>query len=243
MFHLKATQFAATILGATAILLTAISSSSAALIEAIYTGTIYYGTDLSGVFGVPGRSLAGDTYVATFLFDTTRGNSQSSPTSNEVSGGSAFGTLSPVLEVVVEVNGYRASFPAPYLGLIGGSNDGVSSSQNAEAYRNETDGSIGYSDGANFQIKIDGSSIPSSIIGPFTYNVSNNDSDLGSFNFDTYDYILGYPTYYAYADVHISTLTVSGVPELSTWVMMLLGFSGLGLAGVSARRLAMRCLS
>jgi hypothetical protein len=93
------------------------SSASASIVEAVYTGTIYYGSDVSGLFGPSGTNLAGDAYAVTFLFDTTRGTSQFTQTNYFVEGSPVWGTVSPALEVVVTINGHSVSFTAPYLGL------------------------------------------------------------------------------------------------------------------------------
>jgi hypothetical protein len=47
--------------------------AAAATMQAVYTGTVTYGTDLSGVFGTPGASLDGAEFTATFRYDTTKG--------------------------------------------------------------------------------------------------------------------------------------------------------------------------
>jgi hypothetical protein len=111
------------------------------------------------------------------------------------------------------------------------SNDGSTSSKNDEADRNETDGNIGYVYEANFYVINNDNSIPSAITEPFVYDVSGSDSNFGSIWLYTYNYTLGYQTTFAYADMHVSTLTVSEVPEPSTWAMLLIGFAGLGYAG------------
>jgi PEP-CTERM motif len=41
---------------------------------------------------------------------------------------------------------------------------------------------------------------------------------------------------YAYGYGTVSTLTISSVPEPSTWTMLALGFAGLGFAGYRARK-------
>ena len=61
----------------------------------------------------------------------------------------------------------------------------------------------------------------------------NNDS-VGSPNFFTY--LQGDGDSWESASVDGARITVSGVPEASTWAMMLIGFGGLGFAGARALR-------
>ena len=56
------------------------------------------------------------------------------------------------------------------------------------------------------------------------------------FEFGITDPTNTYETTYGNAYVTFSTLSISEVPEASTWAMMLIGFAGLGFAGYRAPR-------
>ncbi len=75
--------------------------------------------------------------------------------------------------------------------------------------------------------------IPASIPGPFTYSVVSPDSGYGAVSFDTQNYPGDTLSVYTVALSNLNTLTVTTVPEPSTWAMTLLGFAGLGLAAHS----------
>jgi hypothetical protein len=48
--------------------------ASATIVDATFTGTVGGGSiDIQGLFGPAGASLAGDTFVLTFEYDTTKG--------------------------------------------------------------------------------------------------------------------------------------------------------------------------
>ncbi len=215
---------------------TGATSASAALVDVVYSGTVYDSNDLTGVFGPPNTSLDGDPITVTYEFDTTQGITSASPTQNYAYGGGFYGASSPALSVVITVDGVSVSAGAPnYIGEIYGYNDGSISEQLHEASNYSDNGVIFEDSGAETYIYNYNGMLPASITTPFTYAVQPGDSTSGYFQIQTYTYATG-AAQYASGSINIATLTVSVVPEPSTWAMMLIGFAGLGFAGYRTSR-------
>ena len=66
--------------------------------------------------------------------------------------------------------------------------------------------------------------------------LGDGNNSVGSPNFFTYFAFDGDGNSWESASMDGARITVSGVPEASTWAMMLLGFGGLGFAGARASR-------
>jgi hypothetical protein len=207
---------------------------SATIVDVLYTGTISTGLDVTGVFGVANTSLTGDSFSVSFVFDTTKGATSSSPDRNNVY---ASGNSSPALSAVITISGHSVSIGVPnYYGDIYGYSNGVYSEQFHEASR-VTNGNISTDSHVTASISNSDATLPVGIIGPPTYTVKPPDTVGGFFQIDTHNNNTG-AGQFAWGRLTPLTLTVSAsVPEPSTWSMMLLGFVGLGLA---ARRAARR---
>jgi len=70
-------------------------------------------------------------------------------------------------------------------------------------------------------------SVPFTLTGPFTYTPT----EYGNVDFSSYvyDHTLGQYIQDTYVNATVTSLTVtSGVPEPSTWAIMILGFGGVG---------------
>jgi hypothetical protein len=100
-----------------AVALFATVPAQAAVMQAVYTGTIADGIDEGGLyFGL--TNLAGQSFTATFVYDTARGSrttfmDPTNPTSSDtVVGGSDFSSapLAPVLAAMLTINGRTHSY-------------------------------------------------------------------------------------------------------------------------------------
>jgi hypothetical protein len=100
-----------------AVALFATVPAQAAVMQAVYTGTIADGIDEGGLyFGL--TDLAGQSFTATFVYDTARGSrttfmDPTNPTSSDtVVGGSDFSSapLAPVLAAMLTINGRTHSY-------------------------------------------------------------------------------------------------------------------------------------
>jgi hypothetical protein len=191
--------------------------ASASLLDVTYAGTIEqkllnYGSLLFNT---------GDPYTVTFLLDTTVGNEGA----GQWRGGAALGSPSPILNIAITINDNTLSFDSSvygYMYLDGGNlvSFGESGNYNGEVL---------------FQIA--NNNIPSFVGVPYVYHFSSTDIvHEKSFEFGISDPTNTYETTYGNAYVNFSTLSISEVPEISTWAMMLIGFAGLGFAGHRASR-------
>jgi hypothetical protein len=92
------------------------SSSSATTINISYAGTVFSGTDFTGVFGQAGTLLDGAAYTLVYTFDTAQGRFTTDPsTGSELSGGPGFGPLlynpySSSGSAALTINGRTVSF-------------------------------------------------------------------------------------------------------------------------------------
>jgi hypothetical protein len=67
-----------------------VSTASAEVVFVTYKGTVSVGYDRTGIFGPPNSSLDGEKYTASYIFDTSVGVIQNSPSYSSV-------TIGPVL--------------------------------------------------------------------------------------------------------------------------------------------------
>jgi PEP-CTERM motif len=214
-----------------------VSPASATIVQVTYWGTVSSGSDQTGIFGPAGGSLDGDSYVAHYVFDTTQGYTYASPTNNYAYGGSTYENNSPLVSSSVTINGHTANIGGNYEGLIWGLADsaGPAESQQYEyvEYYSESTNTNTYTHDYNYNVIYnDINTVPSSIIGPFTYHVAAGDTAYGLVSVYTYNYNTNSSDLDTYAELSPAGMTVGpAIPEPSTWAMMLLGFAGLGYAG------------
>ena len=114
------------ILALTVGLLVTAGSASATIVQVTYSGTVIAGSDSTGLFGTINTSTSayvGETFVATYIFDTSRATGSFSKTSadqNYVYGGADFFNLSPATSASLTVHGQTFSFdPVAYSQLSG----------------------------------------------------------------------------------------------------------------------------
>jgi PEP-CTERM motif len=231
-------------MAAAAVLYAGLSPAAAAIVNVTYTGTVYDGYDQSGLFGPAGSGLAGSSYKATYTFNTSLGSLSSGPTSNLNYGGSSTGFASPLIGGSVTINGQSVAMPRGYSDSMYGYNDGVLSEQfHLGSYSNFVAGSV-YQLDLNYNYIVNSlATLPADVITPFVHTVGAGDSHYGYFQRITFDYNAGVFTENTVAYANITTLAVSGVPEPSTWMLMILGFAGLGFAARRRKKAAMALAS
>ena len=130
---------------------------------------------------------------------------------------------SPLVSALVTINGHSVSIAGDYQTTLTGENAGDFSLQSYHIQHYAFDGNSWINNFTDINIENDFSgAIPSSITGPFTYDVASGDHAVGDVFIDD-----------AFAYATLTRLTVGpveAIPELSTWAMMLTGFAGLGFA-------------
>jgi hypothetical protein len=193
--------------------LATVPNASAAIVDVTYTGIVTSGTDPTGTFGTVGGSYIGDTYVASFQFDTNVGQLLNTPTTTYASGYLGTG---PAISSSVTVNGVTLNqdLTNSYYSYTYATNNGSDFSQHFDtAYSNSAASS-------HATVSASDTSIPPSIAATFTLNAGPDTT--GYMNY--IDTNLGTDI-----EANFVSLTVSAVPEPSTWAMMILGFAGIGL--------------
>lgn len=217
--------------------LSAAAPARAAIVSVVYTGTVDYGWDVTGLFGTANGDLAGLSFKMEYVFDTTRGERFNNPY-NHVYGGTVFGTISPALSMTATINGTAQGIEAIHFASM----DGLS---NLNESRIHHQGEYYYSDGLIFKYnyfnsfvqRADGQ-LPASLEGPYYRFIQAGDFSKSYVYFNTFDYTANAYIIDTFAQMQNETLSIttlsSAVPEPSTWAMMLIGF--LGLALVHRRR-------
>ena len=208
------------------------SNASASIVQVTYSVTVIAGSDSTGLFGTVNTGVSayvGETFVATYVFDTSRATgifSKTSSDQNYVYGGDDFFNLSPATSASLTVHGHTFSFnPVSYSQLSGTAPNVGWNMQTAYA-RNHVNGTV--LDSYIRANDLGPYTVPVSISGNFVYHVLPGQTAIGSFI-----------TQGTYVTASLDTLTISDltappVPEASTWAMMVLGFACLGL--VASRR-------
>jgi hypothetical protein len=229
----------ATLLGAISALTLSLaaSSASAEIVVVTYTGVVLGNSyDVTSVFGFPHNTdIGGQTYTARYVFDTTLGDVVSTPSTNYAQGGTLYGFVSPALSATLTINGVTVSIGVPnYNAQIFGQNEGTTSAQQSVAQNMEGSSSGVYTyNYVDNEVHSNTGNLPASITTSFTYTVNPaTDYAIQDFQFYTYDNGTGTLEVYAYGELSAETLTVTAgaVPELSTWALMLIGFTSLGFA-------------
>jgi len=214
-------------------LLTSVSQASAAIVTVTYTGIVTSGSDQLDHFhyATPGN-LTGASYAAQYVFDTSLGNTFSSPNQNYANGGNhpVYATASPNLSATVTVNGYSLALPVGnWIGAISATNNGVTSQQYHYAYFYDNSAFISTNNTLENSITNNGAALTASITTPFSYTVVPGDIANGNFWFyGVTQANLGTLGTVALTSLTVTVEGVSAVPEPSTWAMMILGFAGIG---------------
>jgi hypothetical protein len=201
--------------GATACALLAAAPASAAIMIATYVGSVSASTTYVDVFGTGlGAGLDGQTFTATFTYDTETGLDGSEPGYyEERDGGSAWGAPSPMLGANLTINSVTYD-------NFGGLNDVVWSTFGQSLHRAE-----GGQGGFNRLFIYLNHAAP----GDLEAEVPTTDGSLGAGQFRMQDA----RGLLATGNLRVSTLTIAAaptavVPEPAGWALMILGFGAVG---------------
>ena len=201
---------AATLLAAIGVVGT-VSAARAEIVTATVTGIFGAATDLYLFFpNSPSPvTLDGDPFSTTFVYDTSLGTSITTANSDTIEGGSAD---SPILSATLTAEGKTfavTGFDDVSVGIGGGlgiyavTADNLSTDRSINVFLYPTGG------------------VPDSLDTPF----SGTDPSKGTGTFD----VTAGGSAVSFGNLIPETVTVTlGIPEPSTWAMMLLGFAGLG---------------
>jgi hypothetical protein len=200
------------------------TSAFAGIVTETYTGTVT-GYDVAGYFG-PGNALLDTTFQATYVFDTNHsGSVQYSGSAITYTNG--IGAKNPAISVSLLINGETVAF----------TNNALYSSQllaqNRASGHFQAEADINSISGAALQnfIYTDDSNSPynlTSLTTPFSYTINTQ---------STYDNSSSFQYGSDFLTLLSTTVTLTdGVPEPSTWAMMILGFAGVVAMSYRRRR-------
>ena len=190
-----------------------------------YRGTATSIQDSTDFFGLaPGITEA--SYTDTFVFDLARGTHVTNQPWDQVYGGGAWNTSSPLLKSELTINGHTVVFSGGY-----GDEDYIQQGYLADAYADDYQPQNDFW-ALNYQIIfVNG---PALLTTPFSVTGEGR----GSFFVCRPISACGGTGYVAYGDFSPASIDVSfkdGVPEPAVWSMMLVGLAGLGGAIRSQR--------
>jgi hypothetical protein len=200
------------------------TAASAAIVTETFTGTVT-GVDTAGFFVTAGASLD-TTFTAQYFWNTANGISNNSTGFFEQHGGSRAGTTSPSIGANLIINGitYSTNGNADSQLFLFNSDGGIKFGAFSEVNPETTSGA----DMFTWIHNVNGVGVPfpTSVSSPFsTYTVQVGDFVGGGFTIGG-DSLTLTPT-----TVELSSTVdelSAGVPEPSTWAMMILGFAGIG---------------
>jgi PEP-CTERM motif len=238
-------KFPALALAATFAAFVVPASAQAATVVITYSGVILEGLDVTGVFGTAGQNLTGIGYTSVYtLTDSVPDviiNDDGSAAS--IYGGSNYGVATPV-SVTLTINGITQSVGGNYIG-IAAQGDGLPALSSYDIVFHEaqdyTTDTITETNNLVYNVIQSYNNnfvFSSSYLDVLNYNVQNNDSATGAFQFFTGSVSNGIGPVNAYGTltpqtINIAASVTSAVPEPTTWAMM---FAGFGLVGFASRR-------
>jgi hypothetical protein len=218
------------------------ASASATIVDATFTGVIGPSSpDNQGIFGPKGDDLGGDAFVLTFEYDTSLGT-YGVNNANELYlvGGTSAGVPTFIKFASVTINGITG--PA----FSGGLADTILTANGVPSVQNQVFMQAVDPNQLAVNIQVNGESetgvIPVSIDTPqtITFDSTYHAFDAAEWGDPTDPASL---TSVQFASVSSLVYSipgpgdgVGGVPEPSTWAMMLLGFASLGYAGYRKAR-------
>jgi hypothetical protein len=193
------------------------TSAFADVVTETYTGTVT-GYDVGGYFGSRGSDLSGADFTATYVFDTDRtGSAQNS--GSAITSTTGFNLNSPAISAYLAINGQTFSFTsnAIYYSELLVQNLASGHFQSFAQVH-----SISGADLTNY-IYTNDPNAPANLsllTAPFSYTLNSqfdyDNSNLFQYGSDSLTLLS-------------TTVTLTdGVPEASTWAMMILGFAGIG---------------
>lgn len=102
----------------------AVGSADATVLTATYTGSVFDSYDETGVFGYAATSLDGSHFRLTFTYDTLKGVRETGSNRDVLKGGFLYDFLSPIphsspmLSVVMTINGHDFSLASNAIGSV-----------------------------------------------------------------------------------------------------------------------------
>ena len=216
--------------------------ASAATMKAVYTGTVDYGYDQTGIFGTAGADLSGLNYVLTYIYDTSKGYRWTGSGYDEIYGGEGYGNESPILSATLKINGHSTEFGSDYYGVAYAYSDQSSYTYRYDySYDYNYDAShsaydyiytyAGYNQGSSGSLD-DAVSLTDAFSYGYSY-FAKYDYNYSDWSYGTYTYGSLTPT-----KLVVSSNDPAAVPLPASALLLVSGFGGLGALRVLRRRAA-----
>lgn len=205
-----------------------VASARAAIVTVTYKGTVASGSDPVDFFKA-GDNFVGAAYQATYVFDTSLGETLNSSGWSYALGGSFFGSPSPALSATLTINNVSLAFTPNSYGFIQGISDTASLIQH-EVKRLSSDGPLSeYANLIHRLYRFNDNLYPASLTGPFSHTVDFRDDIFAIVEIEYRNPVNGLYSAFVHANFAPTSVTISsGVPEPATWAMMILGLAGVG---------------
>ena len=201
-----------------------------AIVTVTVGGTVSFGLDQAGLFGVAGADLTGDPFNAVYTFDTGMPGALtiSSPTEVAVYGGSSYPAPTPSLGATITIGGQSQHINGTFVGSTQALITGGQSRQNQVAWDSSGSG------GSSTSVELLTDVYAGLGVMPLAVDQSFSTGSLASPSYGFFSYFVGgvQSTSLSFAPTSITT-AVASVPEPANWAMLL---SGVSLVGVIARR-------
>ena len=223
-----------------------VSLASATIYYATYKGTVTSDSDQLGIFGAAGSTniYVGEAFTARYTLNIPSGIYVNNPGYRYYYGGGYYGSANPVVSAVATFGDKSYSLDFADIGEV--SAQSIPKSKSIPGYRKLSDdieeygGCSVYCDDEFIQSDVAGISdnIPYTLTGPATYKLTAGDHGYQAINiYSAQDIYTGGNQFNTSVIANVSSVTlISSVPEPSTWAMLILGFSGLGVAMRSRRK-------
>jgi len=222
--------------------------AEAALVTVTYTGTVSSGVDAFSTFtdSLEPNNLAGLAYKAVYVFDTTLGETVSSPGYNYALGGLFNGLQSPALSASITINGISFGFVPNNIGFINNISAAAANNVFVSLIEHKANhfAPTGNVESAILihrlrHFSLNEPTYPGSLSQPVEHDVQFNEDVFAILNLDYHTFANHYTAFVqaTLAPSHVS-IEIAAVPEPSTWAMMLLGFAGIGYGVYRRKKLA-----
>jgi hypothetical protein len=196
------------------------TQAAAAIMKAEYTGKFwgFESFDDAGYFGV-GTDLTEVPFNVTFVYDTSISDASVPGIYDQNLGGSLFGGPSPIISASIKVNNITRSFESDYVGYVLINRLGGFALHQSSKIQGED---------AIYITAFPIGDLPTSLTSPYSSDISCAVATLcGGFVFR------GGRNQIVSGNFNPSHITITAVPEPTTWALMIGGF---GLAGAALRR-------
>jgi hypothetical protein len=205
------------------------SAASASIITATYTGIVTYGSGYVDLFSTESSTLVGQAVKTVYTYDTTLGNFHSVNSGgsnyNQILGGSQNHNSSPMLSVVLTINGVKVNFNSSVIGEVLAEQDSSYNVFQHSAYSDIVDNGAA----ATVLSSEITPALSTDVNSTFNWDQSKGGQSDG-FLF-AYGYTGAAPTNYevdfSYNVLEVAVVPANGVPEPSSFYLVGAGFVGL----------------